>query len=96
MDISMKELKSELETVSGALRGLSRNVREMEMEMSARFYFASEICKKATESLRSDPAEIEIEGGGHNWWHVCGECHGNVDIEDKWCKHCGSELKKGK
>ena len=96
MDISMKELKKELETVSSALFDFARSVREREMEMSARFYFASEICKKAAESLRSDPEEIEIEGGGHSWWHVCGGCHGNVDIQDKYCKHCGSELKKGK
>jgi hypothetical protein len=39
-----------------------------------------------------DSAEIELEGGGSSWWHVCGECHGAVDESDKFCKHCGRPL----
>ena len=40
------------------------------------------------------PAEIEIEGGGRSWWHVCEDCHGAVDTSDLYCKHCGKPLKK--
>ena len=36
-----------------------------------------------------EPVEKEIEGGGHTWWYVCGECHGAVDYGDKCCRHCG-------
>ena len=39
------------------------------------------------------PAQIELEGGGSNWWHVCEDCHGAVDTSDLYCKHCGKPLK---
>lgn len=39
-----------------------------------------------------EPAEIETEGGGSSWWHVCGECHGAIDISDNFCKHCGRRI----
>ena len=42
---------------------------------------------------RTIPQEIEIEGGGWNWWFVCPECHGAVDQEDSVCRHCGQALK---
>jgi hypothetical protein len=35
------------------------------------------------------PIPGEIEGGGHSWYYVCGECHGAIDREDRFCKHCG-------
>lgn len=38
---------------------------------------------------RDKPVEAEIEGGGHTWFYVCGECHGAIDSNDKFCKHCG-------
>jgi hypothetical protein len=40
-----------------------------------------------------DPVEPELEGGGYNWWHVCGECHGAIDASDNYCKHCGRRIK---
>ena len=40
-----------------------------------------------------EPSEIEIEGGGHSWFYVCGECHGAVDNWDHYCKHCGRKIK---
>ena len=44
----------------------------------------------AAELLARDiPVSAEIEGGGHTWFHVCGECHGAIDITDKFCRHCG-------
>lgn len=47
----------------------------------------------AEELLKErEPVEIEIEGGGSTWWHVCGECHGAVDKGDRYCKHCGRPL----
>ena len=39
------------------------------------------------------PEEIEIEGGGSSWWYVCPECHGQVDRQDRFCRHCGQALK---
>ena len=37
-------------------------------------------------------AQIEVEGGGYTWWHICGECRGAVDHTDKFCRHCGRVL----
>ena len=41
---------------------------------------------------RHRAAEAEIEGGGHTWFFVCGECHGAIDSNDKYCRHCGREI----
>ncbi len=38
------------------------------------------------------PVSIEMEGGGCTWWHICDECHGAVDREDLYCRHCGNKL----
>ena len=41
-----------------------------------------------------DAVEPEIEGGGSTWWYVCGECHGAIDKADKFCRHCGREVRR--
>ena len=52
------------------------------------------VIKKMVELLKEqDPVEPELEGGGYNWWHVCGECHGAIDASDNYCKHCGRRIK---
>ena len=43
-----------------------------------------------------EPVEPEIEGGGNNWWMICGECHGLISGSDKFCRHCGRKIKKEK
>ena len=43
-----------------------------------------------------DPVETELEGGGSTWWYVCGECHGAIDENDNYCKHCGRRIKHEK
>ena len=43
-----------------------------------------------------EPVETELEGGGYNWWHVCGDCHGAIDQNDNYCKHCGRRIKHEK
>jgi hypothetical protein len=43
-----------------------------------------------------DPVETELEGGGSSWWYVCGECHGAIDKNDNYCKHCGRRIKHEK
>ena len=34
----------------------------------------------------------EMEGGGSTWWMVCGECHGAIDTNDHYCRHCGKRV----
>ena len=43
---------------------------------------------------REKPQKIEIEGGGHSWWYVCPECHGAIDRDDHFCKHCGQAVEE--
>ena len=45
---------------------------------------------------KQEPVEPEIEGGGNNWWMICGECHGLISGTDKFCRHCGRKIKKEK
>lgn len=40
-----------------------------------------------------EPVDVEIEGGGSSWWYVCEECHGSVDRNDLFCRHCGRPFK---
>lgn len=40
-------------------------------------------------------AEKIISGGEHagaTCWFECSHCHGTVDIQDMFCKHCGAVL----
>lgn len=48
---------------------------------------------EAEDILLSPPTHAEIEGGGHSWWYVCGECHGAIDNSDSFCRHCGRKVK---
>ena len=52
-----------------------------------------DIMRDALEALKGKKVEAEIEGGGSTWWYVCSECHGAIDTNDKYCKHCGGLLK---
>ena len=38
------------------------------------------------------PVPAEMEGGGHTWWYVCGDCHGAIDWRDKVCPHCKATI----
>lgn len=38
------------------------------------------------------PTPAEIEGGGSTWYYVCGECHGAINMDDRYCKHCGNAV----
>ena len=43
---------------------------------------------------KQQPVEIEREGDNHCWWFVCEECHGMVDDNDSYCRHCGRPFRK--
>lgn len=46
----------------------------------------------AEDLLIQKEAEAEIEGGGITWFFVCGECHGTIDDNSIFCKHCGRKI----
>lgn len=27
------------------------------------------------------------------WWYACGNCHEALDVNDKYCRHCGKPVK---
>ena len=40
------------------------------------------------------PEEAEWEGDPRNgYWPVCGACHGVIGTSDRFCRHCGTEVK---
>ena len=49
--------------------------------------------RKEHPELYAKAVPVEIEGGGYNWWYVCGECHGQVNTGDRACGHCESTLR---
>lgn len=56
-------------------------------------YVLLEALSDAADGLQLRQAEAEMEGGGHNWFFVCGECHGLLGSNDKYCRNCGVEIK---
>lgn len=67
-----------------------------EAPVSSIFWFKmAELMETAAKTLESRmPVEPELEGGGSSWWHVCGECHGMIDKNDLFCRHCGRPVKQ--
>ena len=51
------------------------------------------ITEAIEEMNKRMPQEMEMEGGGSSWWYVCPECHGAIDSQDHFCRHCGQAVK---
>ena len=51
--------------------------------------------KEMAEDLlsRDKPMSPEIEGDRYSWWYVCSECHGAINLNDKFCHECGRRQK---
>ena len=49
-----------------------------------------------TADVRENITAHKVIGGsehdGATCWFECSHCHGSVDIEDAYCKHCGAVL----
>lgn len=48
---------------------------------------------EAEDTIMMNPVPAEIEGGGCNWWYVCGECHSSLNSIDKYYHECGRKIK---
>lgn len=93
--MTMAELKAELTNIADHFMILATEQRDKDQGISYQAFHVSEICRQAAEELKkSIPQEIEIEGGGSSWWHVCPECHGAIDRADHFCKHCGQAVEE--
>ena len=90
-----KELIRNLKDIEKAFLELARETTGPKPEtISWTAFQISETAGKAAEGLkRNVPQEMEIEGGGTTWWHVCPECNGAIDSQDRFCRHCGQAVK---
>jgi hypothetical protein len=52
--------------------------------------WAKDMAEQLLQTQIETPAEIE--GGGHTWFYVCGDCHGVIEMNDKFCRHCGTAI----
>ena len=77
------------------LNALTHTINMMEthdiMTISCNDYFIT-MLKEARDLIKEKTSKAELEGGGYNWWHVCGECHGAINENDNYCKHCGAKV----
>ena len=91
----MEELIQQLEEIKNGFIKMARDNTKPEMDLIAyKAFLISETSRKAAEALRQNiPQEMETEGGGSNWWYVCPECHGAIDEQDRFCRHCGQAVK---
>lgn len=92
--MTMAELKAELTNIADHFMILATEQRDKDQGISYQAFHVSEICMQAAENLPQDPVEAELEGGGHTWWYVCPECHGAIDRQDHFCRHCGQAVKE--
>ena len=58
--------------------------------------FDTIIDRQPTADVRKNIKAKKVIGGGEHdgetCWFECSSCHGSVDIEDAYCKHCGAVL----
>ena len=58
--------------------------------------FIDTINSMPTADVRKNIHAKKVIGGGEcdgaTCWFECSSCHGVVDIEDAYCKHCGAVL----
>lgn len=55
-------------------------------------------CEWVDDVRKNIKAKKVIGGGEHDGatcWFECSRCHGTVDIDDAYCKHCGAVLERG-
>ena len=82
----LSELRTDLLQVAVELRTSNPQKSHEDFERA-------QICEQAVNELtRNEPKEMEIEGGT-TWWYVCPECHGAIDRQDRFCRHCGQAVK---
>lgn len=92
----IKELIDQLKEAGEVHLKVAKDLRERDQEMSFFHYKLSEQMRTATEQLeRQLPVAAEIEGGKDSWFYVCGDCHGQIDTKDKYCRHCGKWITWG-
>lgn len=83
-----------LQKVSKMLLDMSVAIRDLDCgKQSYQLFKASECCDESIKEMKKhEPVEAEIEGGGFNWWYVCGECHTAINPRIHYCPECGHHI----
>ena len=59
-------------------------------------YFVGSLNELPTADVRKNIKAQKVIGGGERdgdtCWFECSHCHGTVDLQDMFCKHCGAVL----
>lgn len=78
------------------LKRLETQIKNAHSENNDFVYLPVGTAKTITNLLEIGKREkAELEGGGHTWWDVCGECHGTIEKRYRWCPYCGREIDWG-
>ena len=56
-------------------------------------YFSFQFIEVLIDLLKDQETDAEIEGGGRDWWYVCGECRAVIDSSDSYCSKCGRRIR---
>ena len=94
MKHEIKSIREALGCQAELFKNMAIAVREEDPALSYSYFVHSEVCKETAEAMeRLEPKESQPEGGGRSWFYVCGECHGQIDPRDKFCRWCGHPIR---
>ena len=48
---------------------------------------------KEPEAVEPTVSGAEEHDGLRSWWYQCGKCKTPIDYGDRFCRHCGQEVK---
>ena len=83
----------------GALRMIEELVsvaelkREVERECNMHNLYLPVHFFDIVDGMHKYETEAEIEGSGHEWFFVCGECHTTLKPHANYCHECGRKVK---
>ena len=83
------------QAIDETVQALKEMLREMQANDGIKDWQREIMVNGAPQRLDFKEEEIpaELEGGGSTWWMVCGDCHGTIETNDRYCKHCGRKVR---
>lgn len=76
---------------SGACRPVLAANSPLDCLPGARTHCGGE-AEKAQGPVEATVCNNDISGAG-SWWYQCGKCKMPIDPKDRFCRHCGQEVK---
>lgn len=76
--------------VNGKLKPSWTTMQKILWAMHSKIMIVPEETERLVPELDALPAEME--GGGSCWWYVCQDCHGDISLNDHYCRHCGRKV----